>query len=69
MRVKLVLSIAVVAGCGADGGKTPPPFGAPITGGTILVTKAGDHVVVADPDRDRILTVDLRPRPWSARSR
>jgi DNA-binding beta-propeller fold protein YncE/mono/diheme cytochrome c family protein len=60
MRLKLVLSIAVIAGCGADGGKTPPPFGVPISGGTILVTQAGDHVVISDPDRDRILTVDLR---------
>jgi mono/diheme cytochrome c family protein len=59
MRVKLVLSIALVAGCGSDGGKTPPPFGAPISGGTILVTRSGGHVVVSDPDRDRILAVDL----------
>jgi mono/diheme cytochrome c family protein len=55
-RVSLVLSLAVIAGC--SGGQTPPPFGVPITGGTILVTKAG-QVVVSDPDRDRIAIVDL----------
>ncbi len=57
-RVKLVLSIAVIAGCSTEGGKTPPPFGVPITGGTIHVTTTG-HVVVSDPDRDRLVTVDL----------
>ncbi len=60
-RAKLVLSIlsiAVFAGCSAEGGKTPPPFGVPITGGTLLVTKTG-HAIVSDPDRDRIAAVDL----------
>jgi mono/diheme cytochrome c family protein/DNA-binding beta-propeller fold protein YncE len=55
-RVKLVLSVAVIAGC--SGGKTPPPFGVPITGGTLHVTGTG-HAVISDPDRDRIVTVDL----------
>ena len=55
-RAKLILSFAVVAGC--SGGSTPPPFGVPITGGTLLVTKSG-HAVVSDPDRDRIAIVDL----------
>jgi mono/diheme cytochrome c family protein len=56
-RVKMVLSIAVVAGC--SGGMTPPPFGVPITGGTLLLTRSGQAAVVSDPDRDRIATVDL----------
>jgi hypothetical protein len=55
-RWKLVLSMAVIAGC--SGGSTPPPFGVPITGGTLHVTRSG-HAVVSDPDRDRIVTVDL----------
>ena len=33
----------------------PPP----ISGGTLLVTADGDHVVAADPDRDRIYVVSL----------
>lgn len=57
-RVKLALSFALLAGCSLEGGKTPPPFGVPITGGTIHITGSG-HVVVSDPDRDRIVTVDL----------
>jgi mono/diheme cytochrome c family protein/cytochrome c553 len=55
-RVKLIVSFALVAGC--SGGSTPPPFGVPITGGTLHVTKSG-HAVVSDPDRDRIAIVDL----------
>ncbi len=39
---------------------TPPPsWGVPITGGTIHVTSDGRHAFVADPDRDRLVTVDL----------
>jgi mono/diheme cytochrome c family protein len=55
-RAKLILSIAVFAGC--SGGSTPPPFGVPISGGTLLITKSG-HAVVSDPDRDRIAIVEL----------
>ncbi|MGE0550822.1 MAG: cytochrome-c peroxidase [Kofleriaceae bacterium] len=35
------------------------PSGAPISGGTLLVTRDGGHAVIADSDRDRILSVDL----------
>lgn len=34
---------------------TPPP----VTGGTLLVTRDGAKVVVADPDRDRLHVVDI----------
>jgi hypothetical protein len=37
----------------------PPPWGAPITGGTMLVTRDGTRAIVADPDRDRVMIVDL----------
>jgi mono/diheme cytochrome c family protein len=37
-----------------------PAFGAPISGGNLLVTRDGRFAVVADPDRDRLVTVDLR---------
>ncbi|HVV82805.1 MAG TPA: hypothetical protein VHE35_06980 [Kofleriaceae bacterium] len=37
----------------------PPPWGVPITGGTLLVTRDGSHAIVADPDRNRILSVEL----------
>jgi hypothetical protein len=39
---------------------TPPaPWGAPITGGTMLVTRDGTRAIVADPDRDRVMIIDL----------
>lgn len=61
-RVKLLLSFAlplsVLGGC-HESGQTPPPWGVPVTGGTLLVTRDGSHAVVADPDRDRIVSVDL----------
>lgn len=61
MRLMLALPF-VIAAC--DGNVTqpatnpPPPWGVPISGGTMIVTKSG-HAVIADPDRDRLLVVDL----------
>lgn len=37
----------------------PPP---PITGGTLLALQDGEHLVVADPDRDRVLVVSTAAR-------
>jgi hypothetical protein len=58
MHVKTVVVVGALVGCGG-GGRSPDPWGVPITGGTLLVTRDGSHAVVADPDRDRILSVDL----------
>ncbi|HEX9621179.1 MAG TPA: cytochrome c peroxidase [Polyangiaceae bacterium] len=38
---------------------TPPP---PVSGGTLAVTADGQRAVAADPDRDRIVVVDLAAR-------
>lgn len=38
-----------------EDGRRPPP----ISGGTLLVSKTGTRAVVSDPDRDRIVVVDL----------
>lgn len=58
-RAKTFLLFAfAVAGC-SEHGQTPPPWGVPITGGTMIVTRDGSHAVVADPDRDRIASVEL----------
>jgi DNA-binding beta-propeller fold protein YncE len=57
-------AILFVAACSTEGPTTPPssdpppPWGVPITGGTMIVKKSGT-AVVADPDRDRVVFVDL----------
>ncbi len=45
----------VMTGAPAQLDDAPPP----ITGGTLFVTGAGDTAIVSDPDRDRIVVVDL----------
>jgi len=60
VRLKLILPLALLAGC--HEGKTPPPWGQPITGGTMMVNRLGSHAVIADPDRDRLLAIDLATR-------
>lgn len=59
--LKTVLPLTLLAAAGAcnDHGSTPEPFGQPISGGTMMISKDGARAVVADPDRDRIVTVDL----------
>ena len=62
MKIKHVLWL-LVAACGSDverpSPNPPPSWGAPITGGTMLVTRDGKFAVIADADRDRIVAVDL----------
>ena len=57
------LPFLVLLGCSGaseDPSTTPPPpWGVPITGGTMKITKDGKHAVIADPDRDRILSFDF----------
>jgi hypothetical protein len=36
-----------------------PSWGVPLTGGTMTVTRDGTRAVIADPDRDRVVIVDL----------
>jgi hypothetical protein len=57
----LSLPLATLAACTDPGEPTPPagPWGVPITGGTRLVTRDGRQAIIADADRDRLLTVDL----------
>jgi DNA-binding beta-propeller fold protein YncE len=57
-RFKSFLPFVLLIGC-SEHGKTPDPWGVPITGGTITVTRDGGRAIVSDPDRDRVLAVDL----------
>lgn len=36
-----------------------PPWGVPISGGTLIVSHDGTHAIVSDPDRDQIAIVSL----------
>lgn len=58
MKKTILLPLVLVVGC-SEHGSTPEPFGVPITGGTMTVSRDGSRAVIADPDRDRILQVDL----------
>ncbi len=58
MNKTILLPLVLVVGC-SEHGQTPEPFGVPITGGTMMVSRDGSRAVVADPDRDRILQIDL----------
>jgi len=66
--LRTTLSLALIASCTntttsdpneLPSPEPPPSWGVPITGATMLVTRDGTHAVVADPDRDRIVSVDL----------
>lgn len=59
--LKTLLPFTLLAAAGAcnEHGTTPEPFGQPITGGTMMISQDGARAIVADPDRDRILTMDL----------
>lgn len=65
MSMKTLLPLVLVVGC-SEHGKTPEPFGVPITGGTMTVTADGTRAVISDPDRDRIVQVDLRTEKISS---
>jgi mono/diheme cytochrome c family protein/DNA-binding beta-propeller fold protein YncE len=60
MKTALLLVTAIGCSDGPDDpAKNPlPPWGVPISGGNMLVTRDG-AAVIADADRDRILMVDL----------
>jgi mono/diheme cytochrome c family protein len=63
---RLALFVIVLGACSSSvehpAENPPPSWGVPISGGTMLITRDGKHAVVADPDRDRIVTVDLASR-------
>ncbi|HSD86249.1 MAG TPA: hypothetical protein VLB44_02000, partial [Kofleriaceae bacterium] len=60
--VGIGVGIACATGCTIETGydpPPPPPWGTPLTGGTMIVSRDGNRAVVADPDRDRVVIVDL----------
>ena len=57
--MKKLLPFSLLLAACSEHGTTPEPFGQPITGGTMMISADGARAVVADPDRDRIVTMDL----------
>jgi hypothetical protein len=60
-RISIVIAMFAVS-CGPSGtapGDDPPTWGVPISGGNLLVTADNSHAFIADPDRDRLMDVDL----------
>lgn len=58
VSMKTLLPLVLICGC-SETGHRPEPFGVPITGGTMLVTSDGARAVISDPDRDRIIQINL----------
>jgi len=64
-RVRWTLCLLTFVGCGdtptePPNPNPPPSWGVPISGGTMLISRDQKRAVIADPDRDRVLSVDLR---------
>lgn len=64
MISKRLLPIVLLAACSdpptTEPSTTPPPtWGVPVSGGNLLISADGKRAVAADPDRDRIVSVDL----------
>lgn len=64
MITKRLLPVVLLAAC-TDPQTTepsptpPPPWGVPVSGGNLLISHDGKLAVAADPDRDRVVAVEL----------
>lgn len=61
-RIALVLLTTCSWACssGTPPSSNPPaPWGVPISGGNMIVSHDGRHAIIADADRDRVLSVDI----------
>jgi mono/diheme cytochrome c family protein len=60
--VNKLLALSLFAACSSGtppSPNPPPPWGVPISGGNLIVTHDGRHAIIADADRDRMVSVDL----------
>ena len=58
------LSLLLLAACSSTATppspNPPPPWGVPISGGNMIIAHDGRHAIIADADRDRVMSVDVR---------
>jgi len=60
--VNKLLAVSLLAACSSaqpPSPDPPPPWGVPISGGNMIVAHDGQHAIIADADRDRVMAVDL----------
>jgi hypothetical protein len=60
--VNKLLALSLFAACssGEPPSPNPPgPWGVPISGGNMIIAHDGHHAIIADADRDRVMSVDL----------
>ena len=61
--MKKLLALSLLAACSSGeppSPNPPPPWGVPISGGNMIIAHDGRHAIIADADRDRILSVDTQ---------
>src|SRR5262249_4302916 len=61
--VNKLLALSLLAACssGEPPSPNPPgPWGVPISGGNMIIAHDGQHAIIADADRDRVMSVDVR---------
>jgi hypothetical protein len=61
--VNKLLALSLLAACSSGeppSPNPPPPWGVPISGGNMIIAHDGRHAIIADADRDRILSVDVQ---------
>jgi hypothetical protein len=59
MVCRFCVSVLAMFGCAAEGGETTPGRAVPFFGGTVLASEDSRRAIVSDPDRDRVLAIDL----------
>lgn len=56
------LSLLLLAACSSPtppAANPPAPWGVPISGGNMIIARDGRHAIIADADRDRVMSVDV----------
>jgi mono/diheme cytochrome c family protein/DNA-binding beta-propeller fold protein YncE len=60
--VTKLVALSLLAACSSGtppSPNPPPPWGVPISGGNLIVSHDGTRAIIADADRDRVMSVDL----------